>query len=153
MAAFPLFISAVSPSEAPLRAIYGALFLGKLIMRTQPGCSSANRPALSHLGWNCSDTPNQSSGKRSSPEQPHPYTSRPLILVNTRHYSNHNCIKTFTVHSKNTIPLDPLTGKGAIVDPCIWLNSLIDHAHWLFINAFSLLPFLSNTLTLHNQNN
>lgn len=30
---FPLFISAVSPSEAPLQAIYSALFLGKLITR------------------------------------------------------------------------------------------------------------------------
>lgn len=30
-AASPLFISAVSPSETPLQAIYGALFLVKLI--------------------------------------------------------------------------------------------------------------------------
>lgn len=59
-AAFPLFISAVSPSEAPLQAIYGALFLGKLITGAQPGRSSTHRPALSYLEWNCSDTPNQS---------------------------------------------------------------------------------------------
>ena len=100
-AAFPLFISAVSPSEAPLQAIYGALFLGKLITRAQHGRSSTHRPALSHLGWNCSDTPNQSwSGMGSSPEQPHPCTSWPLTPVNTRHYSDHNCIRFFTVRRK-----------------------------------------------------
>ena len=38
-AVFPLFISAVSLSEAPLQAIYGALFLGKLIMGARPGRS------------------------------------------------------------------------------------------------------------------
>lgn len=48
-AAFPLFISAVSPCEAPLQAIYGALFLGKLITPAQPGRSSTHRPTLSHL--------------------------------------------------------------------------------------------------------
>lgn len=80
---FPSFFSTVSPSETPLLAIYGALFLGKLIMWAQPGCSSTHRPALSHLGRNCSDTPNQSwSGKGSSSEQPHSCTSWPLTPVN-----------------------------------------------------------------------
>lgn len=49
-AALPLFISAVSPSEAPQQAIYGALFLGKLITWVQPGRSLTHTPALSHLG-------------------------------------------------------------------------------------------------------
>ncbi len=114
-AAFPLFISAVSPCEAPLQAIYSALFLGKLIMRAQPGRSSTHRPALSHLGWNCSDTPNQSrSGKGSSPEQPRPCTSWPLTPVNTRHYSDHNCIRFFTVRSKTSSPWTHLLARALI---------------------------------------
>lgn len=128
-AAFPLFISAVSPSEAPLQAIYGALFLGKLITWAQPGRSSTHRPALSHLGWNCSDTPNQSwSGKGSSPEQPHPCTSWPLTPVNTRHYSDHNCIRFFTACSKTPPPWIHLLAR-ALIRYC-WFMYLAKLPYW-----------------------
>lgn len=74
-AAFPSFISAVSPSEAPLQAIYSALFLAKLITALRMG-ASARLHTLAHTHARPCPAPthpiNPSVGRRSSPERPRP---------------------------------------------------------------------------------
>lgn len=152
-AAFRSFISAACP---PKRLHCSALFLDKLITRVQPGRSSAHKPTPSHLGWDCSNAPNQSwRGKGSSPEQTQLCTPRPLTAVSISHYSDNNCIRFFKECRKNTTPTDPLTGRSFITPLFIHvfcLNCLIDQVHWLFINASSLLLLWSEVLTLPNPN-
>ena len=109
-AAFPLFISTVSPNKAPLQAIYGALCLGKLIMGAQARCSpieSFGQELLRH-------TQSIREWQGSSPEQ---CPASPLLVPHTqsilRNYSGHNCIRVLTSHSKNSIPSGVICWQAA----------------------------------------
>lgn len=105
----PLYFCSVPPSEAPLQAIYGALFLGKLITGAQPGHTSPHR--VIWAGIAPTHPINHEVGRghpQSSPTRaPHALSHRSIrsiILI--------VIALDFSPHAANRHPLQVLTGKS-----------------------------------------